>query len=75
MEHLKKLRLSARRLYFLVFKRYRRLELRILTFPEADELCRSWNGVDPKGKWHVADEDQKMLWPNVALERKERITE
>ena len=67
---------KLRRLYFRLFKRYRRLELRCVSYPEGDRLIRE-NAEGPEdGRWHIAKEedDSPLIGMSVYLERRERIT-
>lgn len=64
-----------RRLFFRVFKRYRRLELRTVGYAEADKLIRESAGKPECDRWDIApEEDGNWAIGVVYLERKVRIT-
>lgn len=67
---------ALRRLYFRLFKHYRRLELKFCSYTEADRLLRDSEGKPEPEQWRLAkeeDDNRTMGW--VYLERRERITE
>lgn len=64
-----------RKLFFKLFKCYRRLELRIVTYAEGDKLLKESVGKPENEKWRIArEEDTNRVIGLVYLERKERIT-
>lgn len=63
-----------RRLYYRLFKRYRRIELNCFTYSNADKLIRENEGKPEKDQWVIArEEDKNYFYGMVWLERKERI--
>lgn len=65
-----------RRLFYKIFKRYRRLELRFLNYEDADRLIKQ-NAIfsDTTQHWVIAkEEDTNNLYGFVWIERKERIS-
>ncbi len=73
---------KLRKLYFKLFKRYRRLELKLISYQEANSLFKSYahghaNALIPEqDRWRIADEeDNNIDIGHVWLERRERITE
>lgn len=67
---------KLRKIFFKVFKFYRRLELKYIAYPEADELIRDNYGKPDEEKWILAlEEDNNHMYGMVYLERRERITE
>ena len=66
---------ALKSLYYRVFKRYRRLELRVCTYEEASALLRE-QGIpgNPDEGWRIArEEDRNHVIGVVYLERRERI--
>lgn len=65
-----------RRLYYRVFKRYRRLELQGMSWEDADNAIME-NPNKPEGaQWHIApEEDNNRAIGLVWMERRVRITE
>jgi hypothetical protein len=66
---------TLRRLFFKLFPTYRRLELRVCSWDEADKLIKAADGTGAENEWHIAKEDEGMSFPMVALERRRRIVE
>lgn len=66
-----------RKLYFKVFKHYRRLELRGTSYTEADRLFQKNSQCAETEQWFLAkEEDYNMcIGLVVFMERKERIRE
>lgn len=65
-----------RKLYYRIFKRYRHLEIRFLSYAEGDKLIRESAGKTFGEQWRLAkEEDTNNVIGWVYLERKERITE
>ena len=67
---------KLRRIYFRMFKRYRRLELKCVSYSEGDRLIKE-NADKPEAyQWHLAKEEDSNLLVGVSvyLERRERIT-
>jgi len=66
-----------RRLYYRIFKRYRRLDLQFCTYAAGDILIRATADCPEKEQWVLAipEEDHNHVFGMVYLERKERITE
>ena len=63
-----------RRLYYRVFKRYRRIEFRFVTYLEGDRLIRENDGRPERDQWQIApEEDANRVLGMVFLERRERI--
>jgi antitoxin component YwqK of YwqJK toxin-antitoxin module len=63
-----------RKLYYRLFKRYRRIEMKFVTYAEADKLMRKVI-LSPTDEWHLAkEEDKNSVTGMVYIERKERIT-
>ena len=60
-----------------LFKRkskYRRLELRFVSFQEGDKLIRESAGKSESEQWHIAkEEDTNRSYGTVYLERRELI--
>jgi hypothetical protein len=65
-----------RKLFYKIFKRYRRLEAKCITWDEADTLLRKNEGKPESEQWVLAkEEDFNRTIGMVYLERKERITQ
>jgi hypothetical protein len=67
-----------RRLYFRLFKRYRRLEHRFVSYKEADRLIRATHHLPDEGdRWELAlpEEDHNRVPFMVHLCRQVRIVE
>ncbi len=65
-----------RRLYFKLFKRYERLEMKCFTYKEADDILKKNDSQPEENKWHIAiEEDTNYNYGVVFLERKKRIME
>lgn len=63
-----------RKLYYSIFKCYKRLELIFVTYQEADRLLKANDGKLEKDKWVLAkEEDANHVIGMAYLERKERI--
>lgn len=55
--------------------RYRRLELRKITYTEANKLICETGDLPERDQWHIAkEEDNNRDYRQVYLERRERIT-
>lgn len=68
--------IHLRRLYFKFFKTYERLEMRVFTYREADELLKQNPNKPEEEQWHIAiEEDTNHVYGTVYLERKKRIWE
>jgi len=66
---------TLKSLYYRIFKRYRRLELKLCTYAEADAILRK-QGIpgNPDEGWRIArEEDSNRVIGIVYLERRERI--
>ena len=69
---------KLKRLYYRMFKRYRRLEVRCFNYDEADRRIRENAGKPERDQWRIAarEEDRNtMAGIVVFLERVERIWE
>ncbi len=65
-----------RRIYFKIFKHYKRLEVRLFTYSEADTMMKFSVGKPESDQWVLAkEEDTNFMYGYVYLERKIRITE
>lgn len=66
---------KLRRLYFRLFKRYRRLEFRAVSYAEGDRLIRGSVGKPESQQWVLAKEEDsnRAFGLVVMLERRERI--
>lgn len=63
-----------KRLYYRIFKRYRRIELKFINYYDADLLIKSGEGKPESEQWFIAkEEDNNRVIGWVYLERKERI--
>lgn len=64
-----------RKLYFKIFKRYRRLEIRVVSYAEGDRLIRGNAAKPAREQWVLAipEEDNNGMLNIVFLERRERI--
>jgi hypothetical protein len=72
------LTLRLRRLYFKMFKRYRRLEFRAVSYAEGDKLIRASVGKPESETWVLAipeEDNNRAFGLVVMLERRERILE
>lgn len=70
-----KMFMRLRQLYYRIFKRYRRLELRICGYSEADVLIREGVGKPEHEQWVLAREEDSNRVPGMVwLERRERVT-
>lgn len=64
-----------KKLFYKIFKRYRRLELKLVMWPEADKMIKANKGKPASEQWVIAkEEDTNSSYGMVYLERKERIT-
>lgn len=67
---------KLRRLFFRLFPRYRRLELRCETWQTAASLMRGNARKPEREQWGIArEEDTNRVIGVVYIERRERITE
>ncbi len=68
---------ALRRWYFRVFPHYRRLELRSVTWNDAEKMLSVSEGPNESDRWRLAvpEEDNNQQYGMVYLERRERITE
>jgi hypothetical protein len=67
---------QLRKLYYSIFKRYERLELRVFNYAEADKVLKENDSKPEEEKWHLAkEEDDNHFYGYVYLERKKRIWE
>lgn len=63
-----------RRLYYKLFKRYRRIELKFVSYTEGDKMIKETWDKPENEKWGLAkEEDNNRIYGMVYLERKERI--
>ncbi len=63
-----------KKLFYRIFKCYRRLELRHVSYTEGDVMIRQNEGKPQSEQWVLAkEEDNNSLMGTVYLERKERI--
>lgn len=60
---------SIRKLFYLIFPCYERVDYIVTTWGDADRLIKE----DPN--WQIAPEDVGCSYPIVALEKLKRITE
>jgi hypothetical protein len=67
---------TLKSLYYRIFKRYRRLELKLCTYAEGDKLIRASAGKAESETWVLAipEEDNNRAFGVVYLERRERIS-
>ena len=65
-----------RRLFYRVFKCYRRITVGCFTYAEGDRLIRESMGKSERERWQLAipEEDRNSVFGVVWLEQKERIT-
>lgn len=65
-----------KRLFYKIFKRYRRLEFAALSYSEADKLFRENPGKQECDQWVLAKEEDsnRSFGVVVFMERRERIT-
>lgn len=64
----------TRRIFFKMFKRYRRLEMKRVAWQDGDILIRSNEGKPENEQWVIArEEDNNFNYGWVYLERRERI--
>ena len=68
--------IMLKRIYYKIFKRYRRLALKCCDYRTADRLIRESVGKPYSKQWRIAipEEDHNQAIGSVFLERKERIT-
>lgn len=65
---------ALRRLFYRIFPRYRRLELRAVSYEVADRLIRESANKAKHEQWSIArEEDGNRVIGVVWLERRERI--
>lgn len=65
----------CRKLFYRVFKCYMRLELRFISYGEADRLIRESANLPEDQRWEIArEEDHNRLIGKVFIERRVRIT-
>lgn len=63
-----------RKLYYIIFKRYKRLEIKFVSYAEGDKMIRASVGKPEEEKWVLAkEEDTNKRYGFVYLERKVRI--
>lgn len=69
--------MNLRKLWFSVFKQYRRLEYRCVSYDEGDRLIRESAGKPESEQWVLAEEEDFNLHIGLALclQRRERIRE
>lgn len=64
-----------KKLFYKIFKRYKRLELKFCSWDEGDRLIKANQFGIEEEQWHIANEEdnnKSIGW--VWLERKKRIT-
>lgn len=62
-----------RETYYRVFKRYERVELKFVTYKEADKLLKESKGKHEEEVWVLAkEEDSNKVYGMVYLERRKR---
>ncbi len=67
---------ALRKLWYKIFPTYKQLELKVCSWDEADKVIRNGGkSNDLEQHWHIAKEDEGMMFPLVAIERRKRITE
>lgn len=67
---------ALRRLYFRLFRRYRRIEFRYVSWGVAHKLFQANPFQPATAQWHLAPEEDYNIVPGlVAIERRERIVE
>lgn len=65
----------VRRIYFKLFRHYRRLEVRCVSWSEGSQMLSRNAGKPPCDRWIIAkEEDTNRQLGVVWLERRERIT-
>jgi hypothetical protein len=66
-----------RQLYFRIFKTYKRLEFRAVSYAEGDRLIKESVGKPEHEQWVIAKEEDKnmMVGLVVMLERRARIVQ
>ena len=67
---------KLRRLYFQIFKCYRRLEFQVVSYAEGDRLIRESVGKPESEVWELAipeEDNNRAIGLVVVLERRERI--
>jgi hypothetical protein len=65
---------SLKRLFYRVFKCYRRLELRRVSWNEGNDLIRATHTLSESEQWRIAPEEDTNKEPfTVCLERRARI--
>lgn len=63
-----------KKLYYRLFKRYRRLDLVFVSYEEGNKLIRGNAGKLDGEQWRIAkEEDRNGAYNRVYLERRERI--
>ena len=64
-----------KKLFYKIFKRYRRLEFRAVSYAEGDRLIRESVGKPEREQWVLAKEEDanRLVGLVVMLERRERI--
>lgn len=66
--------IRLRKLWYRVFKKYRRLELRCLCYSDADKLIRATEHKLESERWEIAEEENRNPIVGVVwMERRERI--
>ncbi len=65
-----------KKLYYSMFKTYRRLEFKVFSYKDADILLKENEGKSEEEQWHLAkEEDTNTFYGYVCLERKVRVWE
>jgi len=76
IEIFKQIKVSSRKLFYKVFKRYTILETRLVSSKQANELMESTKDSPESERWVLADiEDEKKVYYLAHLCRKVRIKE
>lgn len=67
---------TIQHIYYQIFKQYRRIEIRCVTWNEGDQLIKTSIGKPEHEQWVLAtpEEDYNIIINQVWLERRERIT-
>ena len=65
---------TLKKIYFKIFKKYRRTDFRACTWEEGDALLRANVGKPESEQWRIADEENgNRLMRIVYLERRVRV--
>jgi hypothetical protein len=76
VERLKNKKISMKKIFYKIFKRYKVLETKFVTYKEGDKMCRDTHDKPEEEKWVLAkEEDSNRIIGMVYLCRRVRLME